>query len=86
MAFDLGRARRDAEGGTAAAMAVASLPQAYGPGMGMAGVAMGTWQGESAVAFGFSKATAGGRVVVKASGTYNTRGKGGAAVGMGFAF
>jgi autotransporter adhesin len=86
LSFDLGRVRRDAEGGTAAAMALQALPQAYGPGMGMFGMGVSHWQGESAVAIGLSKATPGGKVVIKAGATYNTRGQGGANAGIGFAF
>jgi len=84
--FDLRRERSDANGGTAAAMAMSQVPQAFEPGMGIAGVGMSTWQGEQAVAFGFSKASDDGRVVLKATGSYNTRNQGGAAVGVGFQF
>lgn len=86
LSFDLGRVRRDAEGGTAAAMALSAMPQAFGPGMGMFGMGVSTWQGESAVAFGVSKATPGGKVVVKAGATYNSRGQGGANAGLGVSF
>nr|WP_246623504.1 YadA-like family protein [Sphingomonas colocasiae] len=86
LSFDLGRVRRDAEGGTAAAMALTAMPQAFGPGMSMFGMGVSTWQGESAVAFGVSKATPGGKVVVKAGATYNTRGQGGANAGVGIVF
>lgn len=84
--FDLRRERRDSNGGTAAAMAMSQVPQAFEPGMGIAGVGVSTWQGEQAVAFGFSKASDNGRVVVKATGSYNSRSQGGAAVGVGFQF
>ena len=86
IAYDLRDARRDASGGTAAAMALATIPQAYGPGMGMGGMGVSTWRGESAIAFGVSKASADGRIVVKAGATYNTRGHGGGAGGIGFGF
>lgn len=84
--FDLTRYRRDANGGTAAAMAMGQVPQAFEPGMGIAGIGMSTWQGEQAIAFGFSKASDNGRVVVRATGSYNSRSEGGAAVGVGFQF
>jgi len=84
--FDLTRYRRDANGGTAAAMAMSQVPQAFEPGMGIAGIGMSTWQGEQAIAFGFSKASDNGRVVVRATGSYNSRSEGGAAVGVGFQF
>ncbi|MEG3176397.1 YadA-like family protein [Sphingomonas sp. RB3P16] len=84
--FDLQNVRRDANGGTAAAMALATIPQAYGPGMGMVGGGVSTWGGEQAFAIGVSKATTDGGIVVKAGATINTRGKGGGAAGVGFAF
>ena len=67
-------------------MALTAMPQAFGPGRSMFGMGVSTWQGESAVAFGVSKATPGGKVVVKAGATYNTRGQGGANAGVGVAF
>jgi len=84
--FDLGKVGRDARGGTAAAMAMSQIPQAFEPGMGIAGVGVSTWRGEHAIAFGLSKASENGRVVVKVSGTVNSRGHGGAAAGVGFQF
>ena len=47
---------------------------------------VGTWQGQSAIAVGISKATDDGRFVVKAGATYNSRSQGGANAGMGVAF
>ena len=82
----LSSARRDASGGTAAAMALTTIPQAYGPGMGMVGFGLGTWDGQQALAIGASKATPDGSFMVKVGATYNTRGDGGAALGAGFAF
>jgi autotransporter adhesin len=84
--FDLSDYRRDANGGTAAAMAMGTVPQAFEPGMGIMGFGMSTWQGEQAIAIGFSKASDNGRLLLKATGSYNTRNQGGAAVGMGFQF
>ena len=84
--YDMAEVRRDANGGTASAMAMTQVPQAFEPGMGIMGMGVSTWQGEQAVAIGFSKASDSGRVVVKASGTYNTRQQAGAAVGFGIQF
>lgn len=78
--------RRDANGGTAAAMAMSSLPQAYVPGSNMVGMGISTWGTEQALAVGYSRSTSDGRFVLKASGTYNTRSQGGASVGVGFQF
>lgn len=83
---DLKDLRHDSEGSTAAAMALAGIPQSFEAGMGMIGMGAGTWMGESAVAFGASKAANNGRVVFKVGATYNTRGQGGANGGVGFAF
>lgn len=47
--------------------------------MGIAG-----WGGEQALAVGYSRATSDGRYILRASGTYNTRNQGGAAVGIGY--
>lgn len=76
--------RRDANGGTAAAMAMGTLPQAYQPGANVVGMGVSTWDGEQALAVGYSRATSDGRYVLRASGTYNTRSQGGAAVGIGY--
>jgi autotransporter adhesin len=84
--FDLGDYRRDANGGTASAMAMGTVPQAFEPGMGIMGFGVAHWQGEQAIAVGFSKASDNGRIVVRASGTYNTRNQAGVAAGVGFQF
>lgn len=84
--FDLNRYRRDANAGTAAAMAMAQVPQAFEPGMGIMGFGVSTWQGEQAIAMGFSKASDDGRFIVRASGAYNTQRQAGAAVGFGIQF
>jgi hypothetical protein len=84
--FDLREATRDGRGGTAAALAMGQVPQAFEPGMGIGGMGVSTWQGEQAIAFGFSKASDNGRIVIRAAGSVNTRGHGGAAAGVGFQF
>jgi autotransporter adhesin len=86
LGFDLEKFNRDANAGTAAAMAVAAIPQAMEPGQGMVGGGVATWQGQQAFALGLSKSTPDGKFVVKAGATYTTRGKGGASAGVGFAF
>ncbi len=84
--FDLGQLRQDTDAATASAMAIATIPQSIQPGRGMFGIGTATWQGESAVALGISKATPDGDVVVNFRASINTRGDGGAAGGVGFAF
>ena len=83
---DLHTIRHDAEGATASAMALAGIPQTFERGRGMIGMGVGTWQGESAIALGVSKATDDGQFVLKAGATYNSRSQGGANAGVGFAF
>jgi hypothetical protein len=83
---DLRTVRRDAEGATASSMALAGVPQTIEPGKGMVGLGVGTWQGQSAIAVGISKATDDGRFVLKAGATYNSRSQGGANAGVGWAF
>lgn len=86
LSFDMRDVRRDSEGGTAAAMALGGIPQSYAPGMGMVGIGVGIWQGESALAVGASKAAADGSVVLKVGATYTSRSQAGASAGVGFAF
>ncbi len=86
LAFDLAKFKKNANAGTAAAMAMAAVPQAFEPGMGIVGGGVSTWMGQQAIAIGVSKATKDGRVIVKATGTINSRGKGGAVAGVGFQF
>jgi trimeric autotransporter adhesin len=78
--------RRDAEGGTAAAMAIAGIPQLSEAGGGTLGVGVSTWQGEHAIAMGISKVSDNGRFIIRASAAYNSRNQGGANAGMGIAF
>ena len=76
---------RRADSGSAAAMAIAGLPQAFTPGKGMVGVAVGSWRGEQAFAFGASKAF-GDKVVFKAGASFDTQGDGGFNAGVGWQF
>ncbi|MBR8186478.1 hypothetical protein C6Q14_27630 [Burkholderia ambifaria] len=72
----------DANGGTASAVAIASLPQAPVPGRSVVSIGGGTYAGQSAVAVGMS--TYAGRWILKASGSTNTRGT--VAAGAGAAY
>ncbi|WP_080491925.1 YadA family autotransporter adhesin [Burkholderia ubonensis] len=76
--------RRDANGGTASAVAIASLPQAPSPGTSVVAIGGGSYAGQSAVAVGLS--TYAGRWIFKASGSTNTRGTVAAGVGAGYAW
>lgn len=76
----------DANAGISAAMAMSTLPQAYIAGKSLIGGGMSTYNGESAVAIGFSKLSNDGRWVIKVNGTADTQGNVGGAVGAGFHF
>jgi len=85
--YDLGKARRSADAGTASALAAAGLPQAFTPGAGMIAGAMGVWRDETAFAIGLSKAFNDGHTVVKGGGTFTSRSSTfGANVGIGYQF
>lgn len=80
------RNRRDANGGTASGMAVASLPQPYRPGASMIAAGVATWQGQQGIALGVSHATQNSKWVMKGAVTTSTRGGMGAAVAAGYQF
>jgi autotransporter adhesin len=85
--FDLGKLRRDADAGTASAMAVAGLPQVFTAGAGMIAGSFGVYRNETSFAFGASKAFNDGRTMVKAGATISTRtGMVGANIGLGYQF
>jgi autotransporter adhesin len=85
--FDLDDLRRDADAGTAAAMAIAGLPQAFTPGAGMIAGGIGVWRDEAALAVGLSKAFRDGHTVVKTGATMTTRSNTfGANVAIGYQF
>ena len=70
--------------GIAGAMAMSGLPQPYSPGASMVGMAGGTYQGESAIALGVSTISDNGKWVTKLSGSTNSQGDFGAAIGIGY--
>jgi len=86
LGYRIGEVEDDANAGISAAMAMSSLPQAYIIGKSMIGGGIATYNGESAVAIGFSKLSADGRWVMKLNGTADTQGNVGAAIGAGFHF
>ncbi|MPS77883.1 MAG: hypothetical protein E2591_07325 [Achromobacter sp.] len=81
---DVDRYRRDAAGGTATALAVAGLAQAYTPGRGMFSIAGSTYDGQQGFAMGLSTVSGNGKWVYKMSGSTNTRGTFGAVIGAGY--
>nr|WP_298152069.1 YadA-like family protein [uncultured Pseudoxanthomonas sp.] len=80
---DMWTMRREARGGTASAMAMAGLPQAYLPGKSMLAVAAGGYQGEYGMVVGLSGVTENGRWVYKAQASGNTVRDWGFSVGAG---
>ncbi|SPY08437.1 ESPR-type extended signal peptide-containing protein [Oligella urethralis] len=83
---ELDRATKDARGGTAAAMAMANLPQAWRP--GQSGVAMSgsTYKGQKGYAIGVSHMSENGKWVFKGSVGGSNRGSTGVAVGAFYSF
>ncbi|HEX7821507.1 MAG TPA: YadA-like family protein [Sphingobium sp.] len=86
VSWDMHGLRRDAQAGTASAMALSALVQPIEAGRAMLGVGTSIWQGETAIAMGFSRASDDGRLILKAGATYNSRKQGGANAGFGLAF
>ncbi|WP_448123137.1 ESPR-type extended signal peptide-containing protein [Stenotrophomonas riyadhensis] len=80
---DLRKTDNRASAGIASAMATAALPQPSEAGRSMASVAAGSYNGESGVAVGISGVSDGGRWIYKFSGSTNSRGEAGVAVGAG---
>ncbi|MBH0096433.1 YadA-like family protein [Psychrobacter sp. NZS113] len=86
LGYKIGEVEENANAGISAAMAMSSLPQAYIAGKSMISGGVGTYNGESAVAVGFSKLSNDGRWVMKINGTADTQGNAGGAIGAGFHF
>ncbi|OEZ31728.1 YadA family autotransporter adhesin [Variovorax boronicumulans] len=76
--------QRDANAGTAGAMAMAGMPQAYMPGKNMIAAGIAGYEGQSALAVGFSSISDNGKWVMKFTGSANSRGKVGVSAGAGF--
>ena len=73
-----------ADAGTAGAMAMAGMPQAYTPGKSMVAAGAATYQGQTSIAIGVSRLSDNGTWVLKVNGSANSRGKVGMAVGAGY--
>lgn len=76
--------QREANAGTAGAMAMAGMPQAYMPGKSMLAAGAANFRGESALAVGMSSISDNGRWVTKFTGSANSRGQVGVSVGAGY--
>lgn len=86
LAFRLDELRKDSRGGTAAAMAVAGLPQPLEPGRSMVAGGVGFYGGQGALAIGASHAADNGRSVFKVGVTYDASQHVGANAGVGIQF
>jgi trimeric autotransporter adhesin len=74
---------KDSRAGTAAAMAMANMPQAFIPGKSMLAAGVSTYRGQTAAAVGLSRMSASGRAVINFSGSVDSRGSVGLAAGFG---
>ena len=68
----------------ASSAAASSLPQVYKSGRSMLAASAGTYGGESAVSFGYSRASDNGKVVIKLHGTANSQKQVSGGVGVGY--
>ncbi|WP_303010303.1 YadA-like family protein, partial [Rodentibacter pneumotropicus] len=75
---------KDLRAGIAGAAAIAGLPQVRGNGKSMVAVAASNYRGENAVALGYTRASDNGKVLLKLSGSTNTRGDVVSTVGLGY--
>lgn len=66
------------------AAAAASLPQVYLPGRSMVAAAVGTYEGASAVAVGYSRASDNGKMILKLHATANTEREFSGGAGFGY--
>ncbi|WP_207551786.1 YadA family autotransporter adhesin, partial [Rodentibacter pneumotropicus] len=75
---------KDLRAGIAGAAAIAGLPQVRGNGKSMVAVAASNYRGENAVALGYTRASDNGKILLKLSGSTNTRGDVVSTVGLGY--
>ncbi|CAN5248413.1 hypothetical protein BH09PSE2_BH09PSE2_02070 [soil metagenome] len=77
---------KDADAGTAAAIAGANIPQAVASGRTTVGGAVGSWNGQAAFALGASHMFEGGKFALRGSANFDSRGSTGGGVGFGVSF
>ena len=75
-----------ANAAVATALASSNIPQAIHAGHGMVGFGVGTWQGETGFAAGFSSRLSDDHTTFKASVNFDSRGQAGAGAGVGYEF
>ena len=86
MNYSLSEIRKLAYAGTAGALAAAGMPQISERGQSMMAIGVGTYEGESAMAAGFSRALGDGSMVFKVGATFDTQDHVGANAGVGWRF
>ncbi|QNS16003.1 YadA C-terminal domain-containing protein [Mannheimia bovis] len=81
---DLDKTKRKLKAGVAGAVAVANIPQVTQAGANLLGVGVGNYNGESAIAVGYSKASDNNKVILKMSAGATTQGDYTFGAGMGY--
>ena len=79
-------ARIHADGGAAAAMAAAGVPQSFRAGGTTIGVGLGTWGSQRAFSIGASHTFGRGQTTVKVGASFDSQGDGGVSTGVGWNF
>ncbi|WP_421730074.1 YadA-like family protein [Brevundimonas sp.] len=86
MNYSLREVRKLAYAGTAGALAAAGMPLISERGQSMMSLGVGTYEGESAMAVGFSRALGDGSMVFRAGATFDTQDHIGGNAGVGWRF
>ncbi|QIW16874.1 adhesin [Pasteurellaceae bacterium RH1A] len=81
---DLRKADKKLRGGIAGATAIANIPQVTQTGANLVGVGVGSYNGQSAVAVGYSKLSDNNKVIIKFSGAATTQGDYNFGAGVGY--
>ncbi|OOF79396.1 adhesin [Rodentibacter caecimuris] len=81
---ELRKADKKLRGGIAGATAIANIPQVTQPGANVVGVGVGNYNGQSAVAVGYSKLSDNNKVIFKMSGAATTQGDFNVGAGIGY--
>ena len=84
--YNVQQVRKLAFAGTAGALAAAGMPQIAERGKSMFAVGYGTYEGQSAMAMGYSRALGDGCMVFRAGATFDTQNHVGANAGVGWRF
>lgn len=78
--------KKHSDAGVASALAAAGIPQSMRGGKSMFGIAGGSYNGQTAMAVGFSHTSDNARMVLKVSGTTDSNSKYGISAGFGYEF